>query len=257
METNLNCDLGESSIHNSTVNDQELLKLINTANIACGYHAGDEQTMKKTVEIAKKNNVSIGAHPGFADKENFGRNRIYLSKNEVKKLIYDQITILSKISESKNIKLTHVKPHGALNNMACEDYDLSITIGEAIKEYNQDLIYMVLPLTEMEKAGRKLNLKISCEIFADRNYNDRGFLISRDKPHALVTDKLIATTNVSKMLNDQSIYCFSGKRIPCNIDSICVHGDGEKAIDIVQNLKKTLSEEGFEFKPLNELKKFI
>ena len=257
METNLNCDLGETSIHHSAENDPELMKLINTANIACGFHAGDEETMKKTVDLAIKHNVSIGAHPGFADKENFGRNRIYLSKNEVKKLIYNQITILSKISESKNIKLTHVKPHGALNNMACEDYDLSITIGEAIKEYNQDLIYMVLPLTEMEKAGRKLNLKISCEIFADRNYDDRGFLISRDKSHALVTDTLIATTNVSKMLNDQSIYCYSGKRIPCNIDSICVHGDGEKAIDIVQDLKKNLSEEGFKFKPLNELKKFI
>ena len=257
METNLNCDLGETSIHHSAKNDLKLLELINTANIACGYHAGDEQTMKKTIEIAKKNNVSIGAHPGFADKENFGRNRINLSKNEVKKLVHDQITILSNISKSKGLKLTHVKPHGALNNMACEDFDLSLLIGEVIKEFNKDLIFMVLPLTEMEKAGRKLDLKIACEIFADRNYDDNGYLVSRDKPHALITDSLLATKNVSKMLNEKSIYCYSGKRIPCKIDSICVHGDGEKAIEIVSNLKKNLITEGFQFKPLNQLKKFL
>ena len=256
METNLNCDLGETSIHHSAENDPELMKLINTANIACGFHAGDEETMKKTVDLAIKHNVSIGAHPSFADKENFGRKRINLSKNEIKKLILEQIQILSEISESKGLSLTHVKPHGALNNMACEDYELSFTIGQTIKEFNRDLIFMVLPKTEMEKAGKNLGLKVACEIFADRNYEDNGSLVSRDQTHALKSDVIEATQNIINMLNDKAILCYSGKKIPCQIDTICVHGDGENAVDIVRNIKNNLEKSGLTFKPLSKLNKF-
>ena len=256
METNLNCDLGETSIQHSAENDPELMKLINTANIACGFHAGDEETMKKTVDLAIKHNVSIGAHPSFADKENFGRKRINLSKNEIKKLILDQIQILSEISESRGLSLTHIKPHGALNNMACEDYELSFTIGQTIKEFNRELIFMVLPETEMEKAGKDLDLKIACEIFADRNYEDNGRLVSRDQTYALKSDVIEATQNIINMLNDRAILCYSGKRIPCQIDTICVHGDGENAVDIVRNIKNNLEKAGLIFKPLSKLNKF-
>ena len=256
METNLNCDLGETSIHHSAENDPELMKLINTANIACGFHAGDEETMKKTVDLAIKHNVSIGAHPSFADKENFGRKRINLSKNEIKKLILEQIQILSEISESRGLSLTHVKPHGALNNMACEDYELSFTIGKTIKEFNRELIFMVLPKTEMEKAGKDLDLKVACEIFADRNYEDNGRLVSRDQTYALKSDVIEATQNIINMLNDKAILCYSGKRIPCQIDTICVHGDGENAVEIVRNIKNNLEKAGLILKPLNKLNKF-
>jgi len=256
METNLNCDLGETSIHHSAENDPKLMKLINTANIACGFHAGDKETMKKTVDLAIKHNVSIGAHPSFADKENFGRKRINLAKNKIKKLILDQIQILSEISESQGLSLTHVKPHGALNNMACESYELSFTIGQTIKEFDRDLIFMVLPETEMEKAGRDLNLKVACEIFADRNYEDNGRLVSRDQSHALKTDVVKATQNIMNMLNDKSILCYSGKRIPCQIDTICVHGDGENAVEIVRNIKNNLEKAGLIFRPLSKLSKF-
>jgi len=256
METNLNCDLGETSIHHSAENDTELMKLINTANIACGFHAGDELTMKKTVDLAIKHNVSIGAHPSFADKENFGRKRINLTKNEIKKLVLNQIQILSEISESRGLSLTHVKPHGALNNMACENYELSFTIGETIKELNKDLIFLVLPETEMEKAGKDLNLKVACEIFADRNYEDNGRLVSRDHSHALKSDVVEATQNIINMLNDKAILCYSGKRIPCQIDSICVHGDGKNAVEIVRNIKNNLKKSGLILKPLNKLEKF-
>ena len=256
METNLNCDLGETSIHHSAENDPALMKLINTANIACGFHAGDEDTMKKTVDLAFEHNVSIGAHPSFADKENFGRKRINLSKNEIKKLILDQIQILTAISESKGMSLTHVKPHGALNNMACEDYELSFTIGQTIKEFDKELIFMVLPETEMENAGRDLNLKVACEIFADRNYEDNGRLISRDKPHALKSNEIEATQNIINMLNDKAILCYSGKRIPCQIDTICVHGDGENAVGIVRSIKNNLEKAGLILRPLDKLKKF-
>ena len=256
METNLNCDLGEKSIHYSGANDGKLLKIINTASIACGFHAGDENTMHETIKLAKKFNVSIGAHPGFADKKNFGRKRIYLTKSELKKNIIDQILIISKIAEENGSKLTHVKPHGALNNMACEDYELSLTIGKTIKEFDNDLIYIVLPLTEMERAAKKINIKYACEIFADRNYDDCGLLISRSENNALVSDPIKAAKNVLRMLQDKSIYCYSGKRIPCEIDTICVHGDGLKSVEIVTQLKKDLENMGFKFKPLNLLNKF-
>jgi len=256
MEININCDLGESSKLHSTENDPLLLEIVNSANIACGYHAGDEETMRKTVDLAIKHNVSIGAHPGFADKENFGRKRVNLTKDEIKKLILDQIQILSEISESRGLSLTHVKPHGALNNMACENYELSFTIGQTIKELNRDLIFMVLPETEMEKAGKDLNLKVACEIFADRNYEDNGRLVSRDQSHALKSDVVEATQNIINMLNDKAILCYSGKRIPCQIDSICVHGDGKNAVEIVRNIKINLEKAGLILRPLNKLEKF-
>ena len=166
MEININCDLGESSKLHSTENDPLLLEIVNSANIACGYHAGDKLTMKKTIEISAKNNVSIGAHPSFDDPENFGRKRLNLPSSEIKKLIIDQINILSDIANNKGIKVTHVKPHGALNNMACENYDLAKVISESIIEANKDLIFLVPTGSQMEKSGKKLNLKVAAEIFA-------------------------------------------------------------------------------------------
>ena len=181
MEININCDLGESSKLHSTKNDPLLLEIVNSANIACGYHAGDKPTMEKTIEISKKNNVSIGAHPSFNDPENFGRKRLDLPPNEIKKLVIDQINILSDVANKKGIKVTHVKPHGALNNMACENYDLAKIISESIIDTNKDLIFLVPTGSQMEKAGKKLNLRVAAEIFADRNYEDDGNLISRKK----------------------------------------------------------------------------
>ena len=134
MEININCDLGESSKLHSTENDPLLLEIVNSANIACGYHAGDRPTMEKTIEISKKNNVSIGAHPSFNDPENFGRKRLNLPSGEIKKLIIDQINILTNIANNKGLKVTHIQPNGALNNMACEDYDLAKIISESIFE---------------------------------------------------------------------------------------------------------------------------
>ncbi len=256
METNLNCDMGEKSDHYDGKNDEELMKIINTANIACGYHAGNNETMQDSIQLAKENNVSVGAHPGFDDKNNFGRKRINLDKKEIKKLVIDQINVLDEIANEENWKLTHVKPHGALNNMACEDYDLSITIGEAIQECNPDLIYMVLPLTEMENAAKKLNIKFATEIFADRNYDDNGLLLSRDKKNSMLNNVKEAVNNVTRMLESRSIYCYSGKKIACEFDSICIHSDGKLALDIAKSLSKSLIEDGFILKALNKLNKF-
>ena len=155
MEININCDLGEKSKFHSTENDPKLLNIVNSANIACGYHAGDEQTMEMVVQISKKNGVSMGAHPSFNDPENFGRKRINLNSLEIKKLIFEQYEILQKITQKHNENVTHIKPHGALNNMACEDLELAMTLAEAIKDINKDIIYLVPTGSQMEVAAKK------------------------------------------------------------------------------------------------------
>jgi len=151
MEININCDLGESSKLHSTENDPLLLEIVNSANIACGYHAGDKPTMEKTIEISKKNNVSIGAHPSFNDPENFGRKRLNLPLSEITKLVINQINILSEVAIKAGMKVTHVKPHGALNNMACENYELAKVISESIMKVDKDLIFLVPAGSQMEK----------------------------------------------------------------------------------------------------------
>ena len=144
MEININCDLGEKSKHHSNKHDPELLEIVNSANIACGYHAGDEETMSQVIEISKKNGVSIGAHPSFNDPENFGRERMNLSDPEIEKLIIDQYDILQKIASEQGENVTHIKPHGALNNMACENIDLATTLAKSIKGINKDLIDVIV-----------------------------------------------------------------------------------------------------------------
>ena len=257
MEININCDLGEKSKLHSNHNDPKLLDIINSANIACGYHAGDEQSMNQVIEISKKNGVSIGAHPSFNDPENFGRKRMNLSSSEIRKLIIDQYTILQNIASSHGENVTHIKPHGALNNMACEDIDLAALLAKSINEISKDLIYLVPTGSKMEDAAKKLNMKIACEIFADRNYEDDGNLVSRKKPNALITNPEEAKKHVLSMVKNQAINCHSGKQIPCEIDSVCIHGDNKSSLATAKSIKKNLLDNGLELKPLNKLKKFI
>ena len=257
MEININCDLGESSKFCSTENDPLLLKIVNSANIACGYHAGDKATMEKTVKISKENSVSIGAHPSFNDPENFGRKRLNLPSGEITKLIIDQINILSNIANTSGIKVTHVKPHGALNNMACEDYELAKIISDSIIQVNKDLIFLVPTGSQMEKAGKELGMKIAAEIFADRNYEDNGNLVSRSKSSAMITDPEIAKKHVIKMVENQALNCYSGKQIPCEIDSVCIHGDGQSAVKTAKQIREGLIKAGVTLNPLDKMKKFI
>ena len=257
MEININCDLGEKSKHHSNKYDPDLLEIVNSANIACGFHAGDEETMNEVIRISKKNGVSIGAHPSFNDPENFGRERINLSSPEIKKLIIDQFDILQKIASKYNENVTHIKPHGALNNMACEDIELATTLANTIKEINKDLIYLVPTGSLMEKAAKKIDMKIACEIFADRNYEDDGNLVSRKNPNALITDPELAKDHVLKMVKNQSINCHSGKQISCEIDSVCIHGDNMSSLKTAKIIKQNSQENSLILKPLNKMKKFI
>ena len=257
MEININCDLGEKSKHHSNKHDPDLLEIVNSANVACGYHAGDEETMDQVIKISKKNGVSIGAHPSFNDPENFGRERMNLSSFEITKLIIDQYEILQKIALKHGENVSHMKPHGALNNMACEDIELATTLAKTIKGISKDLIYLVPTGSKMEVAAKKLDMKIACEIFADRNYEDDGNLVSRKKSHALITDPEEAKKHVLKMVKTQSLNCHSGKQIPCEIDSVCIHGDNQSSLATAKSIKNNLFENGLELKTLKDMKKFI
>ena len=256
MEININCDLGEKSKLHNNENDPFLLGIVNSANVACGYHAGDEETMDQVIKISKENSVSIGAHPSFKDIENFGRKRMNLSDTEVRKLIINQYEILQKIASNNNENVTHIKPHGALNNMACEDLDLATTIAKAVHEIDKDMIYLVPTGSKMEIAAKKLNMKIACEIFADRNYEDDGNLVSRSKPNALITDPEQAKKHVLSMVQNQALNCLSGKQIPCEIDSVCIHGDNKSSLDTAKSIKENLVANGLVLKALNKMKKF-
>ena len=256
MEININCDLGEKSKFHSIKNDPDLLNIVNSANIACGYHAGDEETMNMVVKISKSNDVSIGAHPSFNDPENFGRKRINLPSSEVNKLIINQYEILQKIAQKHNQNVTHIKPHGALNNMACEDFELAFTIAKAINNIDKNIIFLVPTGSQMEIAAKKIDMKIACEIFADRNYEDDGNLVSRSKDHALITDPEIAKKHVLSMVKNQALNCYSGKQIPCEIDSVCIHGDNQSSLATAKSIRENLMSNGLILKPLNKMKKF-
>ena len=256
IEININCDLGEKSKHHSNKHDPDLLKIVNSANIACGYHAGDKETMNKVIEISKKNGVSIGAHPSFNDPENFGRERMNLSSSEIEKLIIDQYEILQTISSNHGENVTHIKPHGALNNMACEDINLATILAKVIKSINPELIYLVPTGSKMEQAAKKLDMKIACEIFADRNYEDDGNLVSRKKPNALITDPELAKKHVLNMVKNQALNCHSGKQIPCEIDSVCIHGDNLSSLNTAKAVKENLLKNGLKLIALNKMEKF-
>ena len=255
-EININCDLGEKSKHHSNKHDPDLLKIVNSANVACGYHAGDEQTMNEVILVSKENGVSIGAHPSFNDPENFGRNKINLSSVEIKKLIIDQYEILQKIADKHDEVVSHIKPHGALNNMACEDIELAEIIANTINEISKDLIYLVPTGSKMEIAAKRLNMKIACEIFADRNYEDDGNLVSRKKPNALIIDPELAKNHVLSMVKNQAINCHSGKQIPCEIDSVCIHGDNKSSLETAKSVKQNLVDNGLNLLALNKMEKF-
>ena len=257
MEININCDLGEKSKHHSNKYDPDLLKIVNSANVACGYHAGDKETMNQVIKISKKNGVSIGAHPSFNDPENFGRERMNLSSSEITKLIIDQYEVLQKIAEKNQENVSHIKPHGALNNMACEDIELATILAKTIKDISKDLIYLVPTGSKMQEAAKKLDMKFACEIFADRNYEDDGNLVSRKKPHALITDPEQAKKHILKMVQTKSRNGHSGKQIPCEIDSVCIHGDNLSALATAKSIRDNLIDNNLELKTLKKMKKFI
>jgi UPF0271 protein len=227
----LNCDLGEGC-----TTDEAIMPYISSANIACGYHAGDVDTIKQTLAFAKQYNVAIGAHPSYPDRANFGRKEMDLPIQEIKSLVSEQIRIVQSLAAAVGLSLHHVKPHGALYNKAAKDEATAIAIAEAVYIIDPSLILFGLANSESGKAAKKIGLQFYNEVFADRTYTDQGQLTPRTEANAMITTDEEAIRQVLQMLKEETVTSTNGKIIPIQADTICIHGDGEHAVSFAKHI---------------------
>ena len=253
-QININADMGEGYGVYQIGNDIPLLKYVRSTNIACGMHAGDANVMRMLCENAVKEGVSIGCHPGFNDVWGFGRRRIDMKPVELENLIAYQIGALQGMAAYAGAKVTHLKPHGALNNMAAEDAEYAMAIGRAMKAVDPKMIYVALGGSEMEKAAIKLGLSLAREGFCDRLYDDDGNLTSRKIPGAVMSDPEQAKRNVLSIVLDGTVISRNGKRIKHEVESLCIHGDEPTSVKIAQAVCQGLTEAGVKIVPLTEMK---
>jgi len=250
QKIDLNCDLGESFGAYTIGMDSEVIPFITSANIACGFHASDPLVMSDTVMLCKARGVAVGAHPGFPDLMGFGRRNMDVSPAEVKAYIIYQIGALAAFCTANGVRLSHVKPHGALYNMAGKDIALARAICEGIQSVDPSLILLGLSGSKMLEAAEELGLKAAREVFADRGYEEDGSLVKRGKPGAMITDEDEAIARVIRMVKDRKVKAITGKDINIQADSVCVHGDGAKALEFVQKIGKALIDAGISLAPL-------
>jgi UPF0271 protein len=251
---NHNADIAESWGAYTMGNDAALVKIVRSANVACGFHAGDPTVMHRFVTAAKDAGCSVGAHPAFNDLWGFGRRQIKMRASDLEYLIAYQIGALQAMCAYAGLKVTHLKPHGALNNMAAEDADYALAIGRAIKTVDRSIIYVALPGTEMEAAARKLELPLAREGFADRQYDDNGNLASRSIPGTVLKDPAKAVEQVLRMVREGEIVARSGKVLKVQVETICVHGDEPTAVDVASAVRKGLEGAGIQVVPLDQMK---
>lgn len=244
----LNSDLGESFGAYKIGNDQEVLKYISSANIACGYHAGDHNVMAETVKLAKKYNVQMGAHPGFPDLAGFGRRNMLLSPQEIYNLVVYQIGALAAVCKANGTFLSHVKPHGALYNMAAVNEEIAGAIAAAVADVDSSLVFFALAGSEMVRAGEEKGLLVAQEVFADRTYQPDGTLTPRKNKNAMIHDSDLAIKRVIRMIKESKVTATNGTDIEIKADTICVHGDGEKALEFVSKLKQALLSENIQLR---------
>ena len=249
-KVDLNCDLGESFGDYIIGMDEKVIPYITSANVACGYHASDPVVMSKTVALAKKMGVAVGAHPGFPDLMGFGRRNMNVSPSDAKAYVMYQVGALDAFCKANGIKMQHVKPHGALYNMAGKDYKLAKAICEGVKEVNPELILLGLSGSQMLIAADEIGLRSAKEVFADRAYEEDGSLVARTKEGAMITDEDLAVSRVIRMIKEGKVESITGKDIPIVADSVCVHGDGEKALAFVQKIRAALEKEGIQIAPM-------
>jgi 5-oxoprolinase (ATP-hydrolysing) subunit A len=248
LSVDLNCDLGESFGVFRIGNDEEIMKYVSSVNIACGFHAGDPIIMNRTVELACKNNVKIGAHPGFPDLTGFGRRNMNLTPDEVYANVLYQIGALNAFVIAHGTILHHVKPHGALYNMSAVNPYLADAVAKAVYDFNPNLTLYGLANSELIKAGERYSLKTAQEVFGDRTYQANGTLTPRTESNALITDELQSIKQTIQMVLENQITCITGETIPITADTICLHGDGEHALSFAQKIRTVLQNEGIVIK---------
>lgn len=253
VKVDLNCDLGESFGNYKCGLDEEVIQYISSANVACGFHASDPLVMAKTVAMAKERGVCVGAHPGYPDLVGFGRRNMNISPKEVKAMVQYQIGALMAFCRANGLTMQHVKPHGAMYNMAGKDEVLAAAICEGIYEVDSGLVLLGLSGSKMLWAAEKTGLKSAKEVFADRAYEEDGSLVARTKEGAMVTDEETAIKRVLSMVKYGKVTAVTGKEIAVEADSICVHGDGKKAVEFVKKISERLKEEGVAILPIKEV----
>jgi len=255
MKIDINCDMGESFGAYTLGLDEEVIKYITSANIACGYHAGDPLVMERTIELAKEHGVSVGAHPGFPDLMGFGRRNIDATLPEIRGYMVYQIGALQAFAKAQGLKVAHVKPHGALYLMAVEDEKISQAVVESIASVDKDLIFVALAGSKgekMTKIGEKVGLRVAYEAFPDRAYTPDGTLVSRRQPGAVIKDPDVVAQRALMMAQEGKVVAIDGKEIPFRPETLCVHGDTPGAVNLVKKIRQALTEAGVEVIPLSE-----
>jgi UPF0271 protein len=253
-QIDINCDMGEGFGVYALGDDAGMLKIVTSANIACGFHAGDPLVMHRTLKGAKDNRVGVGAHPGFLDLWGFGRRPIHGERPaDIEKIILYQVGALMGLAADVGHRVRHVKTHGALGNLAAEDRDLAEAVARAVRTIDRNLMLVVMPGQETEKAGEKLGLPLVREIYADRAYEDNGNLVSRRLEGAVIHDAEVAAERVIRMIGDGAIMSRSGKRLPSRIDSVCVHGDTPGAVAMARRLREKLTQGGIKLASMAEV----
>lgn len=253
IKVDLNCDMGESFGNYSCGMDADVAEYISSVNAACGFHAGDPLVMEKTVQLCKKTGTAIGAHPGFPDLVGFGRRQMKVSMDELRTMVMYQVGALEAFCKAQGLKLQHVKPHGAMYNMAGKDEAMAEAICAAIYAVDPSLILLGASGSKMLEAAKAVGLKGASEVFADRAYEEDGSLVARTKPGAMITDEDEAVSRVITMVRDRKIKTVTGKEIEVKADSICLHGDSAKAVLFAQEIKKAIEESGIQIAPLREV----
>ena len=246
----INADVGESFGAFSVGEDQELFKVITSANIACGFHAGDFSVMNRTVKEAKKNNLSIGAHPGFPDLQGFGRRNMIMSPEEIYEMVIYQVGALKAFCQLHHVRLNHVKPHGALYNMAAKDSSIAKAVAQATFDMEPDLILYGLCNSELIDAGKMIGLQTAQEAFADRLYDEDGQLVNRTEPNAILTTDEDIVTQVLRIVKDRQVKTKSGDSIRIHANTLCFHGDGKNVSAVVRKVRKVLEENNVRIAPL-------
>jgi UPF0271 protein len=231
----LNCDLGEGY-----TTDALIMPLISSANIACGYHAGGGELMRETSRLALQHDVAIGAHPSFDDRDGFGRREMHLSSDEIYQIVLDQVNTIRKAAEEEGAVLHHVKPHGALYNMAAKDAMVADAISRAIKAIDNSLVLYGLPNSASERSAAKLELQFYREVFSDRTYTDQGMLTPRNQPNAMIETTEQSVAQVLQIILHKNLQSTTGQEIPIKADTVCIHGDGENAVVFAQEVNRAL-----------------